>query len=74
MFEYEMHQARHAELIREAERGRLLREAREARRAARRSARDEDEGRVSRQDTRGPVGGPRDENQEPRRSQFAPTA
>ncbi|MWA13800.1 hypothetical protein [Streptomyces sp. BA2] len=49
MFEYEMHQLRAAELIREADRRRLLREAREAKaeRAARRSARHETEGRVS---------------------------
>ncbi|GAA3117334.1 hypothetical protein ACFQ0X_14310 [Streptomyces rectiviolaceus] len=49
MFEYEMHQLRAAELIREADRRRLLREAREAKaaRADRRSARHESEGRVS---------------------------
>ncbi|MGW1030437.1 hypothetical protein ACWD4J_43545 [Streptomyces sp. NPDC002577] len=74
MFEYEMHEVRHAELIRKAERGRLLREAREARRAARRSARDEGERRVSGQDRQGPLGDSRGESQEPHRSQFAPTA
>ncbi|MCF3118590.1 hypothetical protein IPZ68_02540 [Streptomyces arenae] len=50
MFEYEMHQMRAADLTREADRGRLLREARKARAdraAARRTARDEAEGRVS---------------------------
>lgn len=49
MFEYEMHQLRAAELAREADRGRLLREAREAKaaRGDRRSARHETEGRVS---------------------------
>jgi hypothetical protein len=45
MFEYEMHQLRAADLAREADRGRLLREAREAR-AARRTARKETGGRV----------------------------
>ncbi|MBA4866142.1 hypothetical protein H1V43_33435 [Streptomyces sp. PSKA54] len=77
MFEYEMHQERHAELIREAERSRLLREVREARkaaRAARRSARDEGEGRVSTQNTQGSQGGTHGGSQEPRRSQYAPTA
>ncbi|MER5180000.1 hypothetical protein ABT009_16775 [Streptomyces sp. NPDC002896] len=72
MFEYEMHQVRHAELIREAERGRLVREAREARRAARRSARDEGEGRVSTHE--GSRGGTRGESQGPSRSHFARTA
>lgn len=50
MFEYEMHQLRAADLAREADRRRLLREAREAkaaRAAARRSARHETEGRVN---------------------------
>ncbi|MFG2649489.1 hypothetical protein [Streptomyces sp. NPDC048436] len=47
MFEYEMHQLRAADLTREADRRHLLREAREARAAARRSARQESEGRVS---------------------------
>ncbi|GAA1941467.1 hypothetical protein GCM10009837_79440 [Streptomyces durmitorensis] len=49
MFEYEMHQLRAADLTREADRRRLLREAREAKaaRAERRSARQEAEGRVS---------------------------
>ncbi|MGW5866970.1 hypothetical protein ACWFRJ_32910 [Streptomyces sp. NPDC055239] len=51
MFEYEMHQLRAADLAREADRRRLLRQAREAkatRRAERRSARHDTEGRVSR--------------------------
>ncbi|MFF1697004.1 hypothetical protein ACFVXC_25910 [Streptomyces sp. NPDC058257] len=50
MFEYEMHQLRAADLAREADRRRLLREAREAKatRAERRSARHDTEGRVSR--------------------------
>lgn len=49
MFEYEMHQLRAADLAREADRRRLLREAREAKaaRADRRSARHASEGRVS---------------------------
>ncbi|MGW5732733.1 MULTISPECIES: hypothetical protein [Streptomyces] len=50
MFEYEMHQLRAADLTREADRRRLLREAREAKAAARadrRSARHDTEGRVS---------------------------
>ncbi|WP_418347057.1 hypothetical protein [Streptomyces alfalfae] len=47
MFEYEMHQLRAAELTREADRRRLVREARRVRTAARPSARDEAEGRVS---------------------------
>ncbi|MEV2252692.1 hypothetical protein AB0I94_19315 [Streptomyces sp. NPDC050147] len=45
MFEYEMHQLRAADLAREADRRRLLREAREAK-AARRSPDHETEGRV----------------------------
>ncbi|MFF8645341.1 hypothetical protein [Streptomyces sp. NPDC015345] len=47
MFEYEMHQMRAADLAREADRHRLLGEARKLRAAARRSARHEAEGRVS---------------------------
>ncbi|MGW0536448.1 hypothetical protein [Streptomyces sp. NPDC003032] len=46
MFEYEMHQLRAADLVREAGRRRLVREARRIR-AARRSVRHETEGRVS---------------------------
>ncbi|MFG2503382.1 hypothetical protein ACGFSB_34880 [Streptomyces sp. NPDC048441] len=46
MFEYEMHQLRAADLAREADHHRLVREAKAAR-AARRSARQETEGRVS---------------------------
>ncbi|MFI7387086.1 hypothetical protein [Streptomyces sp. NPDC049813] len=46
MFEYELHQVRSAELIQQAEGYRRARAATEARRAARRSARQEDEGRV----------------------------
>ncbi|MEU6126103.1 hypothetical protein [Streptomyces sp. NPDC047123] len=49
MFEYEMHQMRAAELGRDAAHHRLLGEARRIRAAARRSARDEAEGRVSTQ-------------------------
>ncbi|GAA5031194.1 hypothetical protein BKI49_26095 [Streptomyces sp. Tue6028] len=49
MFEYELHQIRSAELIREAETHRLVREARRVRRAARNAAareagRNENEG------------------------------
>ncbi|GAA2323434.1 hypothetical protein OKJ48_17840 [Streptomyces kunmingensis] len=51
MFEYELHQARSAELIQQAEAYRLARAALKARRAARHSARQEAEGRVS---TNGP--------------------
>ncbi|MEU3741056.1 MULTISPECIES: hypothetical protein [unclassified Streptomyces] len=50
MFEYEMHQLRAADLAREADRRRLLREARAAKaaaRAERRSARHDTEGQVS---------------------------
>lgn len=48
MFEYEMHQMRAAELAREADRRRLIREIRRSHRAeARRSTGDEAEGRVS---------------------------
>ncbi|MFI2347327.1 hypothetical protein ACH492_09745 [Streptomyces sp. NPDC019443] len=46
MFEYEMQQLRQAELIREADTERLVRQVRKARRAARRAAKDA-EGRVS---------------------------
>ncbi|MEV0324158.1 hypothetical protein ACIBKX_28790 [Streptomyces sp. NPDC050658] len=45
MFEYEMHQLHAADLTREADHRRLLREAR-ASRTTRRSAREETEGRV----------------------------
>ncbi|MFC8125098.1 hypothetical protein [Streptomyces sp. NPDC057302] len=49
MFEYEMHQLRAADLTREADHRRLLREARAAKaaRAERRSPRHDTEGRVS---------------------------
>ncbi|MFF7205727.1 hypothetical protein [Streptomyces sp. NPDC008141] len=47
MFEYEIASIRRAELIREAETERLVRQVRRARRAARRSAKD-GEGPVSR--------------------------
>ncbi|MEV5612165.1 hypothetical protein [Streptomyces sp. NPDC052225] len=47
MFAYETHQLRSAELIREADNDRLVRAALKARRAERRSRRDEAEGRVS---------------------------
>ncbi|MDH6219417.1 hypothetical protein [Streptomyces pseudovenezuelae] len=43
MYEYEFQQARSAELLRQAEHERLVREAVRARRAARREARAEDE-------------------------------
>ncbi|MET9494899.1 hypothetical protein [Streptomyces sp. NPDC006552] len=46
MFEYELHQARTAELIERADAYRLARAATKARRAARRSARHEAERRV----------------------------
>ncbi|MFI1394774.1 hypothetical protein [Streptomyces sp. NPDC020681] len=48
MFEYEIAHLRQAELIREAEHERLVRQARKARRAARRSAKDDAEGQVRR--------------------------
>ncbi|WP_189320519.1 hypothetical protein [Streptomyces flaveus] len=48
MFEYELQQIRSAEMIREADNHRLAREAIRARRAARRSAKDDTEGRVNR--------------------------
>ncbi|MFF5974590.1 hypothetical protein ACFY7C_24020 [Streptomyces sp. NPDC012769] len=48
MFEYELHRAHHAELVREAAAQRLSREAVRAAKAARRSSRRQDpEGRVS---------------------------
>ncbi|MEV0780822.1 hypothetical protein ACIBLA_30845 [Streptomyces sp. NPDC050433] len=46
MFEYEMHQMRAAELIREADNRRLIRKVRQARKEAARAARNEAEGRV----------------------------
>ncbi|MEV4998226.1 hypothetical protein [Streptomyces niveus] len=46
MFDYEMHQLRAAELIREADDRRLIRQVRKARKEAARSARDKGEGRV----------------------------
>ncbi|MFC8829268.1 hypothetical protein ACFT9I_28410 [Streptomyces sp. NPDC057137] len=46
MFEYEMHQMRAAELIREADNRRLIRKVRKARKEAARNARNEGEGRV----------------------------
>lgn len=47
MFEYEMHQLRAADLAREADHRRLIREARAAKAARRRSARHASDGRVS---------------------------
>ncbi|MFI8367015.1 hypothetical protein [Streptomyces sp. NPDC085466] len=47
MFEYELHRAAHAELVREAGVQRLGREAARAAKAARRAGRREPEGRVS---------------------------
>ncbi|MFE0106249.1 hypothetical protein [Streptomyces sp. NPDC059009] len=47
MFEYELHQLRTAEQALKADHQRLVREARDGRRTARRSARHEAEGRVS---------------------------
>ncbi|MFF6884550.1 hypothetical protein ACFY9F_15355 [Streptomyces sp. NPDC012421] len=47
MFEYELHRAAHAELVREAGVQRLGREAARAAKAARRAGRHEPEGRVS---------------------------
>ncbi|WP_406302909.1 hypothetical protein OHA61_10830 [Streptomyces sp. NBC_00885] len=52
MFEYEMQELRLADLLREAETARLIRQVRKARRAARRSAKDTGEGRVSHDSTR----------------------
>ncbi|MFC4472585.1 hypothetical protein ACFPH6_50425 [Streptomyces xiangluensis] len=48
MFAYELQQIRSAEMIREADNYRLAREAIRARRAARRSAKDDTEGQVNR--------------------------
>ncbi|GAA2642975.1 hypothetical protein [Streptomyces vastus] len=48
MFAYELQQIRSAEMIREAESYRMAREAVRARRAARRSAKDDTEGQVNR--------------------------
>ncbi|TLS44159.1 hypothetical protein FE633_21675 [Streptomyces montanus] len=47
MFAYELHQIRSAELIRKADNYRLARQAVSARRAARRSAKDDPEGQVT---------------------------
>ncbi|MFC9647777.1 MULTISPECIES: hypothetical protein [unclassified Streptomyces] len=47
MFEYELQKINEAELIRRAERQRLVREVRTARRQARRAAKDAREGRVN---------------------------
>ncbi|MFH8796769.1 hypothetical protein [Streptomyces sp. NPDC017941] len=47
MFEYELHQIRTAELARQAQHDRLVREARRARRASRRDGGHEAGGRVS---------------------------
>ncbi|MET7618602.1 hypothetical protein [Streptomyces sp. NPDC005408] len=52
MFEYKMHELRLADLLREAEAERLARQVRKARRAARRSAKDAGEGRVSHESSR----------------------
>ncbi|WP_405794422.1 hypothetical protein [Streptomyces sp. NBC_01506] len=46
MFEYEMHQMRAAELMREADNQRLVRQVRKARKEAARQGEDEGEGRV----------------------------
>ncbi|MGW6508609.1 hypothetical protein [Streptomyces niveus] len=46
MFDYEMHQLRAADLIREADDRRLVRQVRKARKEAARNARNEGEGRV----------------------------
>jgi hypothetical protein len=51
MFEYEMQQLRRADLIREADAQRLVRQVRKARRAARQSAKNAGEGRVSSADS-----------------------
>jgi hypothetical protein len=48
MFAYELQQIRSAEMIREADNYRMAREAIRARRAARRSAKDDTERRVNR--------------------------
>ncbi|MEU8526296.1 MULTISPECIES: hypothetical protein [Streptomyces] len=47
MFEYELHRMNHAELVRQAAAHRLSREAVKARRAGRRSGRNESERQVS---------------------------
>ncbi|NGO07700.1 hypothetical protein G5C60_08540 [Streptomyces sp. HC44] len=52
MFEYERQQFRSAEMIREADNYRQARAAVRARRAARRSAKDDAEGQVNRQGPR----------------------
>ncbi|NUK82890.1 hypothetical protein [Streptomyces lunaelactis] len=51
MFEYEIQQYRHADLIREAAAERLVRQLRADRRAERRAAKDRGEGRVNSQDS-----------------------
>lgn len=51
MFEYEIHQLRRDELIREADAERLARQVRKARRAARRAAKNAGEDRVSTADS-----------------------
>ncbi|MGW6140790.1 hypothetical protein ACWFRM_19900 [Streptomyces sp. NPDC055144] len=62
MYEYEIHQVRAAELVRQAEHSRLVREARRSRRAERRAA-------SAGQDAEGRVNSPRS-----RRSRFARAA
>lgn len=52
MFQYEIQQYRRADLLREAEAQRLVRQVRLARRAARRAAKDSGEGRVSQDSAR----------------------
>ncbi|MHC0430088.1 hypothetical protein ACX6XY_07855 [Streptomyces sp. O3] len=47
MFDYQQHEIRHAELVREAEAQRLANQVRKARRAQRGSADHDPEGRVS---------------------------
>ena len=54
MFEYESHTIRSAELIRRAENYRIARQVMAARRAARRSRRNDTEGRVSAEPHRTP--------------------
>ncbi|MFI9776432.1 hypothetical protein ACIHCV_17170 [Streptomyces sp. NPDC051956] len=65
MYEYEIHQIRAAELVRQAEHNRLVREVREARRNRRAERRAASVG----QDTEGRVNSPRS-----RRSRFARAA
>ncbi|MFG2478449.1 hypothetical protein [Streptomyces fagopyri] len=65
MFEYELHQIRSAELIREAQDHRLVREALRGRRTARRTTARES----GRNDTEGQAHSPR-----PRRHRFARAA